>query len=85
MWKSNFALRLQPSLLDEPRKLARDGGCRAEPVCQRSGGRKTASPARGELLLRAGGAPRAGVGASPAREDALPRSKPLKKKRSTSK
>ena len=83
MRKSNFALRLQPSLLDEARKVAETEGVGAESVHQRGGGGKAlrapdrklfrATRARGEHPAALAILKRAGTGKPPAKGDALPK------------
>jgi len=93
MRKSNFALRLQPSLLDEARKLAETEGVALNQFINVAVAEKLSAlraesyfserAARADIPRALDILKRAGVGAPPAKEDALPRSKPLKKKRST--
>jgi hypothetical protein len=95
MRKSNFALRLQPSLLDEARKLAETEGVALNQFINVAVAEKlSALRAESYFAERAGRADipraldilkRAGVGNSPAKGDALPGSKSLKRKRSTPK
>ena len=53
MRRSNFALRLQPSLLEEARKLAEAEGVALKPIDQRGGGGETLGTPDGGLLHRA--------------------------------
>jgi HicB family len=95
MRKSNFALRLQPSLLEEARKLAETEGVALNQfinvaVAEKLSALRTESyfserAARADIPRALDILKRAGVGAPPAKGDALPRSKPLRNKRSTSK
>jgi hypothetical protein len=92
MRKSNFALRLQPSLLEEARKLAETEGVALNQfinvaVAEKLSALRTESyfserAARADIPSALDILKRAGVGAPPVKGDALPRSEPLKKKRS---
>lgn len=63
MRKSNFALRLKPSLLVEARKVAESEGVALNQVHQRGGGRESLGPADGELFRGTRGASRHSQGA----------------------
>jgi hypothetical protein len=85
MRKSNFALRLQPSLLDEARKLAEQEGVALNQLINVAVAEKlSALRTESYIAERAGRADlpealrvlkRAGVGRRPAKGDELPRSK----------
>ena len=95
MRKSNFALRLQPSLWRRPASWPRRRVCALNQfinvaVAEKLSALRTESyfserAARADIPSALDILKRAGVGAPPVRGDALPRSKPLKSKRSTSK
>jgi len=82
MRKSNFALRLQPSLLDEARKLAEEEGVALNQfinvaVAEKLSALRTESyiaerAARADLPKALRVLKRAGVGRSPMKGDALP-------------
>jgi hypothetical protein len=85
MRKSNFALRLQPSLLDEARKLAEDQGVALNQlinvaVAEKLSALRTESylserAARADIPKALGVLKRAGVGRSPVQGDELPEAK----------
>jgi hypothetical protein len=95
MRKSNFALRLQPSLFDEARKLAETEGVALNQFINVAVAEKLSAlrvesyfserAARADFPRALDILKRAGVGNSPDKGDNIPGSKPLKKKRSTSK
>ncbi|MBS0472338.1 MAG: toxin-antitoxin system HicB family antitoxin [Proteobacteria bacterium] len=86
MRKSNFALRLQPSLLDEARKLAEIEGVALNQfinvaVAEKVSALRTenyleARAARGSVPKALAVLDRAGVGRRPDKGDALPKRKP---------
>jgi len=85
MRKSNFALRLQPSLLDEARKLAQEEGVALNQlinvaVAEKLSALRTESyiaerAARADLPKALSILKRAGVGRAPVKGDALPKAK----------
>ena len=85
MRKSNFALRLQPSLLDEARKLAEAEGVALNQlinvaVAEKLSALRTESyiaerAARADIPKALGILKRAGVGRAPMKGDELPKSK----------
>ncbi len=85
MRKSNFALRLQPSLLDEARKLAEAKGVALNPfinvaVAEKVSALRTESTiaeraARADVAKALGVLKRAGVGRPPAKGDEMPEAK----------
>lgn len=85
MRKSNFALRLQPSLLDEARKLAEEEGVALNQfinvaVAEKLSALRTQSyiaerAARADIPKALGVLKRAGVGRRPMKGDALPEAK----------
>jgi hypothetical protein len=89
MRRSNFALRLQPSLLAEARKVAEAEGGRAQSADQCRLSREAVGAAHGELFRRAGGErhypealrilDRAGVGQPPVGGDELPDKAPKRR------
>jgi len=95
MRKSNFALRLQPSLLDEVRKLAEKEGAALNQfinvaVAEKLSALRTENyfaerAARADIPRALEVLKRTGVGNPPAKGDDLPGTQLLKRKRSTSK
>jgi hypothetical protein len=85
MRKSNFALRLQPSLLDEARKLAEAEGVALNQLINVAVAEKLSAlrtekylaerAARGDVSKALGILERAGVGNPPMKGDKLPRAK----------
>ncbi len=90
MRKSNFALRLQPSLLDEARKLAEVEGVAlnqfinvavAEKVSAlRTEGYLAESAARADVMKALGVLKRAGRGAAPVKGDEMPKPKTTRRR-----
>jgi HicB family len=93
MRQSNFALRLQPSLLDEARKLAEQEGIALNQfinvaVAEKLSALRTEScfaerAARAHIPKALDILKRAGVGNPPVKGDALPATKPQQRKRRT--
>ena len=91
MRKSNFALRLQPSLLNEARKLAKQEGVALNQlinvaVAEKLSALRTESyiaerAARAHVPRALGILKRAGVGRAPMKGDELPEAKPKQRSR----
>ena len=91
MRKSNFALRLQPSLLDEARKLAEAEGVALNQLINVAVAEKVSAlrteayiaerGGRADLAKALGILGRAGVGRPPIKGDELPKAKPRRRAR----
>ena len=90
MRKSNFALRLQPSLLEEARKLAEQEGVALNQlinvaVAEKVSALRTESyiaerAARGNIGKALDVLKRAGVGRKPLKDDEMPKASPKRRK-----